>query len=133
MTSPSIYLSLEIYLSSDRKVVNVSLNLSMQRIGLFQKISTPPPPPPWTTLNWVPKFLRISKKDSGSLCRIPNRADSNSWGIPEFCKILNGFPGIPVKIHKILGKFLESQSGSPSIYYRISNVVHRGGCGYFLE
>ena len=57
---------------------------------------------------------------------MPNPDDSESWGIPEFCKILNGFPGIPVKIHKILGKFLEFQSGSPSIYYRISNVVHGG-------
>ena len=30
-------------------------------IGLFQKISTPHL---WTTLNWVPKNFRISKKDS---------------------------------------------------------------------
>ena len=29
-------------------------------------------------------------------------------------------------IHKILWKFMEFQSGSPSIYYRISNVVHGG-------
>ena len=54
-----------------------------------------------------------------------NPADSKSWGIPEFskilngfdripefCKILNGFAGIPIKIHKILGKFMEFQSGS---------------------
>ena len=34
--------------------------------GLFQKISTTPPPP-WTTLNWVPKNFRISKKGSSSL------------------------------------------------------------------
>ena len=54
--------------------------------------------PLWTTLIWL----------------------SNSWGIPQFCKILNGFPGIPVKIDKIFGKFMEFQSGSPSIYYRIS-------------
>ena len=33
-----------------------------------------------------------------TLYRIPNPADSESRGIPEFCKILNGFPGIPVKI-----------------------------------
>ena len=88
--------------------------------------------PLWTTLNWVPENFRISKKDSSSLCRIPNPADSKSWGIPEFCKILNGFAGIPVKIHKILGKFMEFQSRSPSIYCRICNVVH-GVCGYFLE
>ena len=28
-----------------------------------------------------------------------------SLGIPEFWKILNGFPGIPVKYRKVLGKF----------------------------
>ena len=86
-----------------------------------------PPPPPWATLNWAPKTVRISKKDSSSLCRIPNPADSKSWGIPEIYKILNGFPGIPVHVHKIWRKFMEFQSSSPSIYYRISNVVH-GGC-----
>ena len=42
------------------------------------------PPPPWTTLNWVPKNFRISKNDNCSLCRIPEPADSKSWGIPEF-------------------------------------------------
>ena len=47
---------------------------------------------------------------SSSFCRIPNLADSKSKGIPEFCKILNGFRGIPVKIHKILGKFMDFQS-----------------------
>ena len=55
-------------------------------------------------------------KNSSSLCKIPNHGDSNSWGISEFCKILNGFPGIAVKIHKILGKFMEFQSGTPSIF-----------------
>ena len=85
------------------------------------------PHPLWTTLNWVPKNSRIFKKDTSSLCRIPNPTDSEYWGIPEFCKILNGFPGIPVKIHKIWRKFMEIQSGSPSIHYRISNVVH-GRC-----
>ena len=84
-------------------------------------------PRAWTTLNWVPGNFCISKKDSSSLCRITNLADSKSLGIPEFCKILNGFAGIPIKIRKIFGKFMEFQSGSPSIYYRISNVVH-GGC-----
>ena len=58
---------------------------------------------PWTTLNWVPKNFRICKKDSSSLCRIPNPADSKYLGIPEFCKTLNEFPGIPVKIPKIWG------------------------------
>ena len=43
-----------------------------------------------------------------------------------------GFPGIPVKIHKILGKLMEFQSGSPSLHYRISNVVH-GGVWIFSE
>ena len=71
----------------------------------------------------VPKKLRISKKDNSSFCRIPNPADSKSWGIQEFCKTLNDFPGIPVKIHKSLGKFMDFQSGSPSNNYEISNVV----------
>ena len=93
-------------------------------MGYSRKYPPPPPPPQWTTLNWAPKNFRISKKDSSSLCRIPNPADSNSWGIPEFCKILKGFAGIPIKIHKMLGKFVEFQSDSPNIYYRISNVVH---------
>ena len=48
-------------------------------------------------------------------------------GNSRFYKILNGFPGIPVKTDKILEKFMEFQSGSPSIYCRISNVIH-GGC-----
>ena len=39
-------------------------------------------------------------------------------------KILNGFPGIQVKIHKILWKFMDFQSGSLSSSYSISNVVH---------
>ena len=77
-------------------------------------------------MNWVPGNFRISKKDSSSLCRIPNLAESKSLGIPEFCKTLNGFAGIPIKIHKILGKFMEFQSDSPSIYYRITNVVDQG-------
>ena len=83
-------------------------------------------PPPMDNINWVPKNFRISKKDRSILCRIPDPADSKSWGIPEFKKIFNGFAGIPIKTHKILGKFMEFQSGSPSIYYRISNVVHGG-------
>ena len=59
-----------------------------------------PPPPLWTTVNGVPKNFRISKKYNDSLCRIPCPADSKSLEIPEFCKILNGFPGIPVKINE---------------------------------
>ena len=100
----------------------VDVFIKLLHNGLFQKIS----PPLWTTLNWVPKTFRISKKYNRSLCRIPNPADSKSWGIPEFRKTLNGFSGIPVKINKILEIFMEFQSDSPSIYYRISNVVHWG-------
>ena len=92
--------------------------------GLFQKISTPPP---WTTLNRVLKNFRISKNNSSRFCRIPNHADTKHWGIPGFCKTFNDFRGIPVKIHKILGKFMDFQSSLLSIFYRISNVVH-GGC-----
>ena len=105
-------------------ILALNFTKSLSGIGLFQKISTTPLPS--TTLNWVPKNFRISKKDSSNLCRIPNSGDSSSWEIPESCKILNGFSGIPVKIHKILGKFVEFQSGSPNIFYRISNVVHGG-------
>ena len=78
-------------------------------------------------MNWVLKNFRFSKNDNSSFCRIPNLADSEYWRIPEFCKALNDFRGIPVRIHKILGKFMDFQSSSLSIFYRISNVVH-GGC-----
>ena len=78
------------------------------------------------TLNWVTTKFRISKKGSSRLCRTPNPADSKSWEIPEFYKIFNGFAGISIKIHKIPGKFMKFQSGSPRINYRISNVVHWG-------
>ena len=77
----------------------------MKPLGYSRKY--PPPPPLWTTLNWVPKNFRISKKDSSSLCRIPNPADSNSSGIPEFCKVLNGFPGIVGEIHGIPVRFTQ--------------------------
>ena len=39
---------------------------------------------------------------------------------------LNDFRGIPVKIHKILGKLMDFQSCSLRVFYRISIVV-RGG------
>ena len=84
-----------------------------------------PPPLLWMTLNWVHKNFRISKNDSSRFCRILNLADSKYWGIPEFCKTFkNDFHGIPVKIHKILRKFIDFQSSLLSIFYRISNVVH---------
>ena len=97
---------------------------SAQKWAIPENIQPPPPPPPWTTLNWVPKNFRISKKDNCSFCKIPEPADSKSCGIPEFRKKLNGFPGIPVKIYKILGKFVDFRSYSLSISYRISIVVH---------
>ena len=81
-------------------------------------------PPPWTTPNLVPKNFRISKKDNCSFCIIPEATDFKSWRIPEFRKNFNGFPGIPVKIYKILGIFVDFHSYSLSISYRISNVVH---------
>ena len=80
------------------------------------------PPPPR-----ISKDFRISKNDNSSFCRIPNVADSKYWGIPEFCKTLNDFRGIPVKNSQNLGKFMDFQSTLLSIFYRISNVVH-GGC-----
>ena len=97
--------------------------IKLSCIGLFQKISTTPL---WTTLNWVLKNFGISKNGSSSFCRIPNLAGSKSWRIPEFCSTLNGCRGIPVKIQKILGKFMDFQSCSPSTFYRIFNVVHEG-------
>ena len=65
-------------------------------------------------MNGVPKNFRISKNCNDSLCRIPYPADSKSWGIPEFRKILNGFPGIPVKIDKMLGIFMDSIQADPA-------------------
>ena len=60
-------------------------------------------------MNGAPKNCRISKKYNGSLYSIPYPADSKSWRIPEFRKMLNGFFGIPVKINKILVIFMEFQ------------------------
>ena len=90
-----------------------------------------PHTPLWKTLNWIPRNFRISKKGNCSFCRIPEPADSKSWGVPEFCKNLNGFPGIPVKIYKIGWKFEDFRSYSLSISYRISNVVH--GCVWIFS
>ena len=59
--------------------------------------------------------LEWSLKDFSPVIAIPNGlaamslpsyakpTDSKSWGIPEFRKNLNDFPGIPVKIYKIWG------------------------------
>ena len=77
----------------------------------------------------VPRNFMISKKDSSSFCRISNPTDSKSWEIPKFRMTLNGFPGIPVKIHKVWEKFIDSQSALPSLYYRIFNILHGGGGG----
>ena len=72
--------------------------------------------PLWTTLNWVHKNFRISRKDSSSLCRIPNPANLKSWGIPEFARFwlvllefrskftkFSKIHGIPVKIKRSQG------------------------------
>ena len=75
----------------------------------------------------VPRNFMISKKESSSFCRISNPTDSKSWEILKFRMTLNGFPGIPVKLHKVWEKFIDSQSALPSLYYRISNVLHGGG------
>ena len=82
----------------------------------------------------VPKNFRISKKDSSSLCRIPNPADTKSWGIPEIFKILNGFPGIPAKIHKISRKFRELSIKLTQQFITGFTMSSMGCvCGYFLE
>ena len=96
--------------------------------GLFQKISTHLL---WTILNWVPKNFRISKKGTSILCRIPNPADSKSWEIPEFWKILNGFAGIPIKIHKILGNSWNSSQVHRAFItgFPMSSMLGGGGGG----
>ena len=96
-------------------------------VGIQWAIPEISTPPLWTTLNWVPKIPGFPRRTVAVYAGFQTLLDSKSWGIPEFCKILNGFAGIPIKIHKMLGKYMEFQSGSLSIYYRISNVVH-GGC-----
>ena len=72
--------------------------------GLFQRISTHTPPPPhplWTTLNWVPKNLRISKKNNCSFCRIPEPADSNLEEFQNFAKIWMVFLEFQLKFAKV--------------------------------
>ena len=59
-----------------RKKMPRSANIN----GLFQKISTPLYGRHWN------EYFKISKNDNSSFCRIPNLADSEHWGIPEFCK-----------------------------------------------
>ena len=81
----------------------------------------------------VPRNFMISKKESGSFCRISNPTDSKSWEIPKFRMTLNGFPGIPVKIHKVWEKFKDSQSALPSLYCRIYNVLHGGGASEIVH
>ena len=111
------------YLSTMVSITNITVVHCLYGSILGYSREYPPPPPPWMTLNWVLKNFRIFKNDSGSFCRIPNLADFKYWGIPEFCKTLNDFREIP----KILGKFMDFQSSSLSIFYRISNDVH-GRC-----
>ena len=79
-------------------ILTLNFIMSLSGIWLFQEISICL----WTTLIWVPKWFRISKKNNSSLCRISNG--------------LNGFPGILVKIHKMLEKLTEFQSGSSSTH-----------------
>ena len=99
----------------------------MAHNGLIQKISLPPPPPPpWTTLNWVPTNCRISKKDNCSFCRIPELLIQHLEEFQNFTKILMVFLEFRLKFAKYLGKFVNFQSYSLSISYRISNVVHGG-------
>ena len=47
-------------------------------LGVVLGYSRKYPHPLWTTLNWVTKNFRISKKDNCSFCRIPEPADSKS-------------------------------------------------------
>ena len=45
--------------------------------------------------------------DSSSLCRIPTLLIENLEEFQNFARHLNEFPGIPVKIPNIWGKFME--------------------------
>ena len=89
------------------------LNTLQQFNWAIPEISTTPL---WTTLNWVFKNFTTSKNDSSSFSRIPNPADCKSWGIPYF-EWFSWNSGQNSQ---------NFQSCSPSIFYRISNVVHRG-------
>ena len=122
------YGSLDSEVESEIPLYKVSFERCVKTLnsnGLFQKISTHPL---WTTPNWVLKNFRISKNNSNSFCRIPHLADSSSWGITELWN-----REFPVKIHKMLGTFMDFQSCSPSIFYKISSVVHGGCVDIFLN
>ena len=94
-------------------------------IGLFQKISTHPP----YGRHWI-GYLTISgfpRKTTAVFAGFQSLLIQNLEEFQNFCKSLNGFPGIPVKIKKKFGEIGDFQSYWPSISYRISNVVHGGG------
>ena len=132
MASVSLYREPETNLMSDRKVIELLSQLKSAKA--HGKITHTPL---WMTLNRVPKKFRISKNDS-RLCRIPKPADSKSWGIPEFCKALNGFSwnsrqnsqnfgpgeihGFPVRLteHILLGFQCRSWMGGVWISSRIA-------------
>ena len=79
---------------------NFNSDLFITLIGLFpENIHTPL----WTTLNWVSKNFRISKKDNCSFEGFQSLLIQNLEEFQNFAKTFNGFPGSPVKIYKILG------------------------------
>ena len=87
--------------------------------------------PLWTTLNWLPKNFRISKKDSNSLCRIPNPADSNQ----NFSRIFQIFM-VFLEFRSNFTKFRGNTWISSQAYRalaRDSQCHPQGVCGYFLE
>ena len=68
-------------------------------IGQFQKISTHPMD---DTELGTHKFYDFQEGQK-QFIQDSKSANSESWGIPEFCKILNGFPGIPEKFSNFWG------------------------------
>ena len=93
-----------------------------EKLGYFRKY----PHPPTDDNELVPKNFRISKKDSSSLCSIPNPADSNSGEFQNFERFcdknsqnIRKIRGIPVRLTEHL---LQDFQCRPF-----------GVCGYFLE
>ena len=82
------------------------------------------------TLNWVPKTLRISEKDSSSLCRIPNPAllIQNLGQFQKFVRFWMVFLEFRSKFTKFRGNHWIPVKLA-ELLLLIFNVVHGGGGG----
>ena len=88
-------------------------------MGYFSIHALPSPQSP------LPPMDDTELDSCGTLCWIPNHADSKSWRIPEFPKTLREwFSWDSSQIDKILGIFVEFRSSSWSIYHVISKSKH---------